>query len=256
MWYLLMLGKAQMNNTLSFAQELKKYRCICFYPSSGTDLSNIDFFASGKMLWQERLDADRNLPPNPASDQDPDLFIHTDIIQYQEFVDGLDALPDNCGMHGTFEVVQFKELPTLDEKNRIFGNVEFSGRCFEYKLRVWNSSEIKTLIFCLLENECFVSRILLENQVRVPIIWAKNWNGSRTYGTWLANVLKPLKTRKFYSDWLCIPGQRGEPANLAVADKYPELMVNGQVRLIRNNDIHWIDEGSHGWVEEFDVKLI
>jgi len=39
-----------MTGEEALAQELKKYRCICYYPSSGTDLSNLDFFCSAKAV--------------------------------------------------------------------------------------------------------------------------------------------------------------------------------------------------------------
>ncbi len=237
--------------------ELKKYSCICYYPSSGTDLSNVDYLGSGKKPWEERLSEsqpDSRFAAETGSFENyPDLFIHTDINFYQEFAAGLDLPADECGLHGSFEVLDFKELPSINEPNLICDNYEFSGKCFLYKLRVWNSPEIRTLIFCLCENEYFVSRILLANNINISIVWSRNWNGGQTYGTWLANILHKLHTAKVYTDWLCIPGKRGEPRNLHVLEKYPELMIPPQVKLVRNNDVHWIDEGAHGWVEEFNV---
>ncbi|EKD84461.1 MAG: hypothetical protein ACD_39C00035G0001 [uncultured bacterium] len=50
-----------------------------------------------------------------------------------------------------------------------------------------------------------------------------------------------------------MPGKRGEPQNIVVQQKYPELMVPAKVKLVRNEDLRWIDESGHGWVEEFDV---
>lgn len=238
------------------AGELKKYQYICYYPSSGTDLSNLDYFSSGRKPLNERLDANRSEEtPTTNSDQqnDPDLFIHTDINFYQEFEAGKDFAADDCGLHGSFEVLEFRELPKIENPNRISDNYAFSGQCFEYKLRLRGSAKIKTLIYCLCENEFFAAQILLANDISVEYIWSRNWNGGQTYGTWLANVLHRLKTRKIYTDWLCIPGHRGEPRNRHVEAKYPELMMPSQIKLLRNNDVHWIDEGAHGWVEEFDV---
>lgn len=243
--------------------ELKKFNCICYYPSSGTDLSNIDYFGSGKKLWEERtsgIQSESDVSENPANlgnerENDPDLFIHTDINFYQEFESGLDMLPTDCGIHGSFEVLEFRELPALNNPNLICDNYEYSGKCFEYKLRVWGSEKIRTLIYCLCENEYFVTKILLAHSINVSIIWSRNWNGGLTYGTWLANILDKLHTEKVFTDWLCVPGKRGEPRNRFVEEKYPELMVPAKVKLIQNNDIHWIDEGSHGWVEEFDVLI-
>ncbi|HNW35197.1 MAG TPA: hypothetical protein PKM25_09720 [Candidatus Ozemobacteraceae bacterium] len=240
-------------------QELKKYCCICYYPSSGTDLSNIDFFGSGKKLWEERtggVSSGNNASAETSSRElDPDLFIHTDINFYQEFASGLEMSPKECGIHGSCEVLGFRELPALPAPNEIYDNFTYSGKCFEYKLRVWGSSRIKTLLYCLCENEYFVSRILLAHGIQVPLIWSRNWAGGQTYGTWLANVLDRLHTAKVYTDWLCVPGRRGEPRNRLVEEKYSELMTSPRVRLVRNDDIHWIDEGSHGWVEEYDVLI-
>lgn len=237
--------------------ELKKYRCICYYPSAGTDLSNIDYFGSGKKLWAERTGENmpecRVLEDHANLETDPDLYVHTDVNFYQEFAAGLELPADECGIHGSFEVLEFRELPALTEPNLIFSNYEFSGKCFEYKLRVWGSAKIRTLIFCLCENEYFVTKVLLANNIEVSLIWSRNWNGSHTYGTWLANVLDRLRTFKVYTDWLCVPGKKGEPGNRAVAEKYPELMLPSKVKIVRNNDTHWIDEGAHGWVEEFDI---
>lgn len=239
--------------------ELKKYRCICYYPSSGADLSNLDYFGSGKKPWEERISGPSLESSFSAEsgelENDPDLFIHTDINFYQEFASGQDMEADECGLHGSFEVLEFRELPSIKEPNRICDNYEFSGKCFEYKLRVWGSAKIRTLIFCLCENEFFVSRILLGHQIYAAIVWSRNWNGGQTYGTWLANVLDQLQTVKVYTDWLCVPGMRGEPRNRSVEEKYPELMVPTKVKLVRNIDVHWIDEGAHGWVEEFDVSF-
>lgn len=241
------------------ARELKKYRCICYYPSSGTDLSNIDFFGSGKKLWEERIGGilpDNGIPGDASGpENDPDLFIHTDINFYQEFESGLELSPKECGVHGSSEILGFRELPALQDPNSIYDNFDYSGRCFEYKLRVWGSKETKTLIYCLCENEYLVSKILLAHDIRVPVIWSRNWAGGRTYGTWLANVLDKLHTVKLYTDWLCVPGKRGEPRNRFLEEKYPELMTPPNVKLVRNDDIHWIDEGAHGWVEEYDVLM-
>lgn len=248
-----MTGKEYLVN------ELRKYNSICYYPSSGNDLSNIDYFGSGQKTWEERLSGiqpENNIAENLSRpENDPDLFIHTDINFYQEFESGLDLLPEECGIHGNYEILGFRELPALKEPNLICGNFDYSGKCFEYKLKVWGAKNTKTLIFCLCENEYFVSKILLDNSIDVSFIWSRNWNGGQTYGTWLANILDQLHTIKVYTDWLCVPGKRGEPRNRFVEEKYPELMVPPKVKLLRNNDIHWIDEGSHGWVEEFDVLV-
>jgi len=239
--------------------ELKKHTCICYYPSSGTDLSNVDYFASGKRPLEERIGGtkpERGIFTDISHlENTPDLFVHTDINFYQEFASGLNMLPNECGIHGSSEVLEFRELPALNKPNLICSNYEYSGRCFEYKLRVWGAKHPQTLIFCLCENEYFVSKILLANSIRVPFIWSRNWAGGKTYGTWLVNVLEKLHTRKVYTDWLCVPGKRGEPRNRSVGEQYPELMIPSSVKLARNNDIHWIDEGSHGWVEEFDVII-
>ncbi len=238
-------------------QELKKYQCLCFYPSSGTDLGDLDYFGSGRRLLGERIDprpAAAGHPAGaPAQEPDPDLFVHTEINFHQEFDGGLAASPVDCGLHGPLEVEGFRELPALDRPNAIYDNFPFSGRCFEYRVRLWQTGKIRTLIYCLCENEFFVSRLLLRHGLAAPVIWSRNWAGGRTYGTWMANVLDRLRTVKVYTDWLCIPGQRGEPPNRLVTEKYPDLMVPRTVQLVRNNDRHWIDEGAHGWVEEFDV---
>lgn len=237
--------------------EFKKYKCICYYPSSGPDLSNIDYFASGKKLWSERVEGVQSEKgvelTGVDADNDPDLFIHTDINFYQEFEAGKDMESGDCGIHGCLEVVEFRGLPRLSDPNLICDNLAFSGKCFEYKLRLWGSEKIRTLIYCLCENEYIVARLLLANNIKVPLIWSRNWFGGHTYGTWMANILDRLGTRKVYTDWLCVPGKRGEPRNLAVAEKYPELMVDAKVNLVRNNKVRWIDESAHGWVEEFDV---
>ncbi|MDD3147532.1 MAG: hypothetical protein PHD82_09530 [Candidatus Riflebacteria bacterium] len=237
--------------------EIKKYSCICYYPSSGPDLSNLDYFGSGRKLFGERIGDVQpvydKLTPVASPGNDPDLFIHTDINFYQEFSAGKDLVPENCGMHGSFKVVEFRELPVIEAPNRICANFDFSGQCFEYKLRLWGSQKIVTLIYCLCENEAFMARVLLSGLIKVSYIWSRNWNGGQTYGTWLVNVLDRLQTQKVYTDWLCVPGSRGEPRNRAVEEKYPELMAADKVKLVRNNDLHWIDEGAHGWVEEFDV---
>ncbi len=246
-----------MSGEAALTEELARYRCLCYYPSSGTDLGDLDFFCSGKLLWGERT-ADSRRTAEPAeervpSEDLPDLFVHTDISFYQEFAAG-DWIPTpENGMHGKFDVVAFRELPTVVNPNRIWTNLPHSGKCFEYKLQVWDSSRPVTLIFCLTENEWFVANILLAHGIRAPFVWSKSWAGGRTYGTWLANVLDKLQTRKLYTDWLCLPGQRGEPRNRLVEAHYPELMTPATVRLVRNEALHWIDEGSHGWVEEFDV---
>lgn len=271
-----------MTGAAYLVQELKKYRSICYYPSAGTDLSDLDFFGSGRRPWGERIGGRHPVggtpaavsasgastsasgflsssAPDPASgagsgpDLDPDLFLHSDITFFQEFAAGNDLSPAECGLHGTCEVVGFRELPVLDTPNRIYDNFPFSGKCFEYRLRVWSSDRIRTVIHCLCENEFLASQILLAHGIEVPVVWSRNWAGSKTCGTWLANVLDRLRTRKIYTDWLCVPGQRGEPPNPLVSDKYPELMAPGTVKLVRNNDLHWIVEGAHGWLEAFDV---
>lgn len=248
-----------MTSGESLARELEKYDCICYYPSAGIDLTNLDYFCSGRKPWQERIDSAQcgNKITDSASRSacDPDLFIHTDINFYSEYEAGADFDPSDSGIYGDFEVLEFRELPTLKEPNLICRNFAHSGRCFEYRLRIRKSEKIRTLIYCLCENEFFVAKILLANNISVPIIWSRDWFGGDAYGTWLANAMDRLNTCKIFTDWLCVPGKRGEPSNQAVKEKYPELMTASKVKLVRNDDIHWIDEGAHGWVEEFDVKI-
>jgi hypothetical protein len=238
---------------------LQRHRCICYYPSAGTDLSNLDFFGSGKKLWSERIGESQSSPANAPQDDDPvpdpDLFVHTDIQFYREFENIADISPIELGFHGSFEVLSSRELPVLPAPNRIVSNLAHSGRCFEHTVRLWGSGKTKTLIFCLCENEAFVSQVLLDHGIHVHLLWSRNWAGGKTYGTWLPNVLDRLRTSKVYTDWLCIPGQRGEPRNHAVEEHYPELMVPSRVQLVRHPDLHWIVEGAHGWVEEFDVVI-
>jgi hypothetical protein len=240
----------------SLVEILKRHDKICYYPSSGTDLSDLDYFGSGRKPSEERVNTNsvhEGSQRLSETDDSPDLFIHTDVNFYMEFAAGLDFQPDECGINGDFEILEFKELAAIQNANLIFKGGADAGRCFEYKLRVWNSPRILTVIFCLVENEYFVSKILLANNIKVPLIWSRNWNGSKTCGTWLANVLDRLGTSKVYTDWLCIPGKRGEPSNKAVRENYPDLMAQTKVKLVRNDDVRWIEEGSHGWVEEFDV---
>ncbi len=173
-----------MNGRDYLASELKKYRCICYYPSSGTDLSNLDYFGSGRKLWSERVEGVQ--PPLPESAEkadlqsEPDLYIHTDVNFYQEFSAGRDLEPEDCGMHGSLEVIAFRELPQIDKPNRICDNRDFSGKCFEYKLRVWESEKTLTLIYCICENESFVADILLEYGIEVEYVWSRNWYGILT----------------------------------------------------------------------------
>lgn len=242
-----------MNAAQSLAQELKNYKCISYYPASGTDLSDLDYFGSGKKPWSERILGGKALTEGLTDDNDPDLFIHTDINFYQEFEAGTDLEADEYGFHGEFEVLEFRELPTINEPNKICDNYDFSGKCFEYKLRLWGSDKVKTLIFCLCENEYLVSEILLKNNINLTYIWSRDWAGGMTCGTWLVNVLNRLNSRKIYTDRLCVPGKKGEPRNQLVEEKYPELMAEAKVKLVRNPDSHWIVEGGHGWIDEFYV---
>jgi hypothetical protein len=246
-----------MNAEEYLVNELQKYQCICYYPSSGADLSDVDYFGSGKKLWSERVEGIAPKEQTPAvisPEDDPDLFIHTDLNFYQEFEAGMEMESEDRSLHGSCEVISFREFPAIKEPNQICKNFAFSGRIFEYKLRIWGSEKVRTLIYLLSENEYFAAKLLLPNAVKIRFIWSRNWFGWNTYGTWLANVMHQLQTSKLYSDWLCVPGKPGEPSNRAVAEKYPELMQSPKIKLVRNENIRWIDESEHGWVEEFDVK--
>jgi hypothetical protein len=241
----------------NLANEIKKYKCVCFYPSAGADLSDVDYFASGKRPWGER--AEENLETadfdeidkNPYND--PDLFIHTDVNFYHEYAEGADLIPEEHAINSNCEILSFRELPEIKEPNLIHDNYEFSGKCFEYKLRLWGSNKIRTLIFLLCENEFLIAKLFLPNKLKLRYVWSKNWNGGMTYGTWLVNALDKLETFKVYTDWLCVPGRRGEPRNRFIDEKYPELSGPPRVKLVRNNEVRWIDESAHGWIEEFDV---
>jgi hypothetical protein len=268
-------------------RELQGHSCLCFYPSCGTDVSDLDYFASGRLPLAERVDSgqaahvpdktsdlfahhptrpDHLVDPGSTDETpcsatsslgprlDPDAFLHTDVTFFQEYAAGADLPLRECGLHGLGEVLAFRELAPLTNPNRIYGNFEHSGRCFVYKLRLWGSPQPKTLVYLLCENEAFVTDVLLAHGLAVPIVWSKSWNGGHTYGTWLANVLDRLQTKEMFTDWLCVPGHRGQPPNRRVAEAYPELMGPAKVKLVRNEAVHWVDEGSHGWVEEFSVR--
>ncbi len=240
----------------SLILELKKYDKICFYPSSGPDLSNVDYFCSGGLPFGERVEgADAGEPLFEAADM-PDLFIHTDVNFYMEFEEGLDLDGAELGVNGAFEVLEFEELEGVKEPNRINDNYDFSGKVFKYRFKAWGADKVCTLIYILCENEFFVEEIALKHGLAVNTIWSKNWAGGLTQGTWMANVMDKMKTERLYSDWLCVPRRRGEPSNAFVTEKYPKLMVTRQVELLRSEEVKWIDEGANGWVEMFKVKPI
>ncbi len=244
-----------MPDVAALVHELQQYRRICFYPSSGTDLGDLDFLCSGQKPWSERAES----PPHERRTTDdgadvPDLFVHTEINFFQEFAGGLALQPDEHGMHGPLEVVRFRELPTIPTPNRIYDNFAHSGRVFEYKLRAWGRAHETTLIYVLCENEFLVARVLLPHRINTAVVWSRNWSGGRTHGTWLANTFAQLHTERLYADWLCIPGRRGQPQNRRVTEQYPELMANAPSPLVRREDLRWIDEGANGWIEAFDVE--
>ena len=238
-----------MNNII---EELKKYKSICFYPSCGTDLSDIDYFCSGRRPIEERKNTD--VPDKCAWEtEEPDLYFHSDVNFYMEFESGEDLDLSECGIHGKFEILSFEQLEKIDKPNRINGNFPYTGQCFKYSLKVWGKEKPIALIFCLCENEYAASQIFLKNNIPVNYVWSKNWNGGRTYGPWLAKAAKNLGVKLFYTDWLCLPGLRGEPSNDVVYEKYPELKFE-QKSLLERTDNHWIEEGAHGWVDEFKVR--
>ncbi len=236
----------------SLINELKKYNSICFYPSSGTDLSDIDFFGSGRLPIEERKKVQVADSCNWEI-KEPEVFIHSDVNFYMEFESGEDFDLSECGIHGKYEILSFEQLEIIDKPNRINNNFPYSGQCFKYTLKVWGKEKPVILIFCLCENEFMASQIFLINKIPVNYVWSKNWNGGRTYGTWLARVAKKLEVKVFYTDWLCLPGFRGEPSNSIVYEKYPELETDEESKLERTSN-HWIEEGAHGWVDEFWVK--
>ena len=72
-------------NVKKLADELKKYNRICYYPSSGRDLSDLDYFGSGRLLWNERVESSCRVSGQTAQSCDlPDLFeksLKTSIFQ-------------------------------------------------------------------------------------------------------------------------------------------------------------------------------
>ena len=233
--------------------ELKNYNSICYYPSCGTDLSDVDYFCSGCLPREERNKASAKKEPWNKDFAEPDLFLHSDVNFYMEFESGEDLDLNECGLHGKYEILEFEQLETIKEPNRINNNMPFSGQIFKYKCKVWGKEKPINIIFCLCENEYIGSQIFLPNNLPLNYIWSKNWNGGRTYGTWLAKIAKTLNVKIFYTDWLCLPGLRGEPSNAIVYEKYPLLKVETVSKLERTNN-HWIEEGAHGWVDEFKVS--
>ena len=240
-----------MNNLID---ELKKYKSICFYPSCGTDLSDIDYFCSGKLPREERKNTNAVSEAWKGDFLEPEVFVHSDINFYMEFEAAEDLDLNECGIHGKYEIIDFEQLESIKEPNRINNNLPFSGQVFKYKIKVWGKEKPITLIFCLCENEFVATQIFLSNKIPIDYVWSKNWNGGKTYGTWLAKIAKKLGVKVFYTDWLCIPGLRGEPSNFLVYEKYQELDINDFSTLSRTNN-HWIEEGAHGWVDEFVVNL-
>ena len=238
-----------MNNIIN---ELKNYKSICFYPSCGTDLSDIDYFCSGRLPREERKKAVLAEKCDWKTEE-PDLYFHSDVNFYMEFEAGEDFDLSEYGIHGEYKILSCEQLETIDKPNRINNNFPYSGQCFKYTLKVWGKEKPVTVIFCLCENEYTVSQIFLANKLNVSYVWSKNWNGGRTYGPWLAKAAKLIGVKFFYTDWLCLPGFRGEPSNDIVYEKYPELKAK-DIALLERTDNHWIEEGSHGWVDEFKVR--
>lgn len=234
--------------------ELKKYKNICFYPSCGTDLSDLDYFCSGRLPRELRKKAEGKAEEWRGDFPEPDVFVHADVNFYMEFEAGEDLDLMECGIHSPYEVVGFEELEGLEKPNKINGNLPYSGQCFKYSLKIWGKEKPVVLIFCLCENEFVVSEIFLKNNLPVTYGWSKNWNGGKTCGTWLGRVSAFLGMKIFYTDWLCLPDLRGEPSNSLVYEEYPRLL-NCSVSSLTRTDNHWIEEGAHGWIDEFLVGM-
>ncbi|NLM18318.1 MAG: hypothetical protein GX221_11430 [Candidatus Riflebacteria bacterium] len=230
---------------------LSESQNICYYPSAGLDLSNIDYFTSGRLPLTSRMKGDSQSNIEPEFSEMPDLFVHTDVNFYMEYEDMSDLWQDDAFFHGSLECLSTEYLGQLEKPNRIYDNFEHSGKIFFSKFLARNK-EIKLLVI-LAENEYAVSEIFLVNQIPIKYIWSKNWNGGKTYGTWLAKIADKLKTEKFYTDWLCVPGLRGEPSNDELKKHYPDLSEKASAVLERTEN-HWIEEGYHGWLDEFIVK--
>ena len=217
-------------------EELKKYKSICFYPSCGTDFSDIDYFCSGCLPREERKKESAIAEPWNKSFLEPEVFVHSDVNFYMEFEAGEELDLNEYGINSKYKILEFNQLETIKKPNRINNNLPFSGQIFEYKIKVWEKEKPIVLFFCLCENEYLISQIFLAN--KIP--------------TWLARIAKQLGVKYFYTDWLCLPNFRGEPSNKSVYEKYPELKANNISKLERT-DNHWIEEGAHGWVDEFVV---
>ena len=235
-------------------EELRKYKNICFYPSSGTDLSDLDYFCSGRLPKELRKNANGKAEDWKGDFHEPEAFVHSDVNFYMEFESGEDFDLSECGIHSPYEILGFEQLGIIEKPNRINGNLPFSGQCFKYILKLWGKEKPVVLIICLCENEFVATEIFMKNNLAVSYAWSKNWNGGRTYGTWLGRVASKLGIKLFYTDWLCIPGLRGEPDNSSVYEEYPDLVTEKESVLTRT-DNHWIEEGVHGWVDEFTVSM-
>ena len=126
----------------SLIDELKNYKSICFYPSCGTDLSDLDFFCSGKMPIEERKQAVGADDWN-GDYSEPDLYFHTDVNFYMEFESGEDLdLSEKCSLKDSLESLKYessrkkiKKLLELyckkDYKNFDKNKIAMSG----YKMR-------------------------------------------------------------------------------------------------------------------------
>lgn len=244
-----------MADLKTLEEELRNYSNICFYPSCGTDLSDLDYFCSGCLPREERKNAFGKADTSESDFPEPDVYVHSDVNFYMEFESGEDFDLSECGIHSPFEIISFEQLASIEKPNKINGNFPYSGQCFKYTLKLWGKEKPITLIFCLCENEFVVSQIFLKNHLPVNSVWSKNWNGGKTYGTWLARMAYTLGVKRFYTDWLCMPDLRGEPSNTIVYENYPNLATQYGSHLERT-DNHWIEEGAHGWVDEFLVTMV
>lgn len=243
-----------MKNSFTLIEELKKHNSIVFYPSSGTDLSDIDYFCSGGLPREERKKANGKPSNWCKAFSEPETFVHSDVNFYMEFEAGKDLDLSELGIHSPYEILSFTKVSGFEKPNKINNNSPYSGGCFKYELKIWGKEKPVFLFFCLCENEFIASEVFLKNNIKLDYVWSKNWNGGKTYGTWLGRSAGKFGVKLFYTDWLCLPDQRGEPSNSLVYEKYPELFVKNNY-FLKRTDNHWIEEGAHGWVDEFAVEI-
>ncbi len=197
---------------------LQKSR-ICYYPSAGDDYRDFLYLTPANRIYS--LFLEKSVAP-------PNLHVHTDcrILPTPGIVYADHKTEVRLSLVEEFSCLDLPLTMGITVNPKIHDDL---GKCRLFELEIESNTLgyiTNRLLYCCCENEAFISKVLIENQIEVPhlihVRYGGGFGGAYASGEYLLHCLSTLKVELFITD----PHLNEQSGDRKALEAYPNL--NGE----------------------------